>query len=198
MATSSNTAEGLLASYVLDAAKSRFLVKATATGLLSAFGHNPTISIRGFAGEAWFRLQTPEQSSLRLRVDANSLTVTGDVNEKDRHEMERAMREDVLETARYPEIAFESSGVQASKITAGMYRMKIGGKLTLHGVTRDVEIPCNATVGEDGMRANGEFTIVQTHFGIKLVSVAGGTLKMKDELKFSFDITGHRQREGGQ
>ena len=50
-----NMAEGLAASYVLDAAKSRFLVKASATGLLSAFGHNPTIAIRGFTGEAWFR-----------------------------------------------------------------------------------------------------------------------------------------------
>jgi polyisoprenoid-binding protein YceI len=193
-----NTTEGLVASYILDAAKSRFLVKATATGLLSAFGHNPTFAIRRFTGEAWFRLESPERSSVRMRIDANSLTVTGDVNDKDRNEMERAMREDVLETARYPEIMFESSTVQANKITAGMYRMTLGGKLTLHGVARDKEIPCNVTVGEDGMRAHGEFRILQTHFAIKLVSVAGGTLKMKDELKFSFDITGHRQREAGQ
>ena len=38
----------------------------SATGLLSAFGHNPTIAIRKFTGEAWFRPQAPEQSSLRL------------------------------------------------------------------------------------------------------------------------------------
>ena len=125
-----NTTEGLVASYILDAAKSRFLVKATATGLLSAFGHNPTFAIRRFTGEAWFRLESPERSSVRMRIDANSLTVTGDVNDKDRNEMERAMREDVLETARYPEIMFESSTVQANKITAGMYRMTLGGKLT--------------------------------------------------------------------
>ena len=47
--------------------------------------------------------------------------MTGDVNDKDREEMERAMREEVLETARYPEIRFESSAVQANKITEAMY-----------------------------------------------------------------------------
>ena len=47
------------------------------------------------------------------------------------------MREEVLETERYPEITFESSGIQASRIAEGMYRMKIAGKLTLHGVERD-------------------------------------------------------------
>lgn len=188
-------AESLTESYALDAAKSRFLVKAVASGLLSAFGHNPTIAIRNFTGEARFSPEAPEQSSLRLAIDAASLAVTGEVNEKDRHEMERAMREDVLETNRYPEIGFESSGVQASKITEGSYRMKIGGKLTLHGVARDLEMGCNVTVSGDGLRANGDFSIRQTDYGIRLVSVAGGTLKLKDELKFTFDMVAHRSRE---
>ena len=103
------------------------LVRASASGLLSAFGHNPTIAIRSFKGEARFDPEAPEQASLQFEIDAGSLAVTGDVNEKDRHEMERAMREEVLETARYPEIRFESSIVQAARITEGMFRMKIDG-----------------------------------------------------------------------
>jgi polyisoprenoid-binding protein YceI len=187
-------AEGLT-EYSLDAAKSRFLVRASASGLLSAFGHNPSIAIRNFTGEARFGPQAPEQSSLHLAIDPASLAITSDVNEKDRHEMERAMREDVLETDRYPEIKFDSSSVQASTIAEGIYRMKIGGKLTLHGVARDLEIGCNATVRDDGLRANGDFAIRQTDYGIRLVSVAGGTLKLKDELKFTFDLVAHPRRE---
>jgi polyisoprenoid-binding protein YceI len=197
MASSMNMAESIAASYVLDAAKSRFLVKASASGLLSAFGHNPTIAIRGFTGEARFSPQAPERAYLRLQIDASSLAITGNVNDKDRHEMERGMREDVLETARYPEILFESSGGQANQIMEGMYRIKLAGRLTLHGATRPMEIPCNVTVGEDSLRANGDFTIQQTDYGIRLVSVAGGGLKLKDELKFTFDIAGQRKREGG-
>ena len=197
MATSTNVTEGMVASYVVDAARSRFQVRASATGLLAAFGHNPTVAIRNFTGEAWYRPQAPEQSSLRVEIDPASLAITGDVNEKDRQEMERAMREDVLETAHYPEIRFESTGIEAARIAEGMYRMKMSGKLTLHGVTRDLEFPCNVTAGDDSLRANGEFSIRQTDYGIKLVSVAGGTLKLKDELKFTFDIAAHRRREAG-
>ena len=40
----------------------------------------------------------------------------------------------------------------------------------------------------DTLRAQGEFDVRQTDFGIKPVSVAGGTLKIKDELKCSFDL----------
>ena len=84
MASSKNAAETLRPSYVLDPAKSRFLVRASAIGLLSAFGHNPTIAIRCFKGEARFDPEAPEQASLQFEIDTSSLAVTGEVNEKDR------------------------------------------------------------------------------------------------------------------
>jgi hypothetical protein len=51
--------------------------------------------------------------------------------------------------------------------------------------------------GGESLRANGEFTVRQTDYRIKLVSVAGGALKLKDELKFQFDIVATRRREIG-
>jgi polyisoprenoid-binding protein YceI len=193
MATSGNIATGPAPSYVVDAARSRFQVKGTAAGMLSAFGHNPIVAVRQFSGEAWFREQTPENSSLRLSIDAGALEIANDVNDKDRREMDRVMKEEVLEVARYPEIRFEASGRSATKLAQGMYRMVLGGTLSLHGVDRDVVVPCNVTVGGDNLRANGEFAIRQTDFRIKLVSVAGGTLKLKDELKFQFDVAARRR-----
>ena len=190
-----NEAEGLAPSYVLDAGMSRFQVKAYASGVLSAFGHNPTIAIRSFTGEAWFRSQAPEQSSVRLEIDAASLAMSSDANEKDRREIERMMREEVLETERFPQIRFASSGMEASQLAEGMYTMKILGTLSLHGEERDVVIPCTAMIDPERLRANGEFSIRQTDYRIRLVSVAGGTLKLKDELKFQFDLVGKRRRE---
>jgi polyisoprenoid-binding protein YceI len=197
MASMSNTAEGRAAAYVVDPGRSRFEVRASATGLLSAFGHSPTIAIRSFTGEIWFRPQSPEMSSLRLEIDPASLAITGDVNDKDRREMESTMKEEVLETSRYREIRFESSGCQAAKLAEGMYRMKLSGKLTLHGVERPVEIPCNVIADENTLRANGDFSIRQTDYRIRLVSAAGGALKLKDELKFRFDVVANRRPEGG-
>jgi hypothetical protein len=43
------------------------------------------------------------------------------------------------------------------------------------------------------LRASGEFSMRQSDFGIKLVSVAGGAIKLKDELTFSFEVAARRQ-----
>jgi len=197
MASIGNPAERAAPSFVVDAGTSRFMVRASATGLLSAFGHNPTIAIRSFTGEAWFRPEAPEQSLLRLVIDPASLAITGDVNDKDRREMERTMREEVLETNRFREIRFEGSAVHAARIAEGIFRLKIAGKLLLHGVERALEFPGNVIVGEDFLRANGDFSIRQTDYAIRLIAVAGGALRLKNELQFTFDIVAHRRKEGG-
>jgi hypothetical protein len=43
------------------------------------------------------------------------------------------------------------------------------------------------------LRASGDFILRQADYQIKLVSVAGGALKLKDELKFSFEIVARKQ-----
>lgn len=175
--------------YRLDAGQSRFTVHAFAEGLLSSFGHNPTIAIRDFEGEAECAPDTFEAAKLRVRVNADSLYVADDIKEKDRREMEQLMRAQVLETRRFPEIIFESTSVTASRLSGERYRLRVIGDLTLHGVTgRNLWIQAEVKTNDDGLRAQGEFTLRQTDYQIKPVSVAGGTLKVKNELKLSFDI----------
>ena len=43
------------------------------------------------------------------------------------------------------------------------------------------------------LRASGDFTLKQSDYQIKPVSVAGGALKMKDELKFSFEMVARKK-----
>jgi hypothetical protein len=43
------------------------------------------------------------------------------------------------------------------------------------------------------VRAQGTFSILQSDFGLKIASVAGGTLKLKDQLKFAYFLIGRRQ-----
>jgi polyisoprenoid-binding protein YceI len=181
--------------YRLDTSRSRFTVRAFATGLLSAFAHNPTIAIRDFAGEVQFPPGKLQEGRLRISIKADSLEVVGNVSDKDRREIERQMREEVLETARYPEVVFESTRISAEMITEGQYRVRINGRLFLHGVTGDCEIAARVLVAEDMLRANGEFPLRQTDYSIKPVSALGGTIKLKDELRFSFDIVAQRERK---
>jgi polyisoprenoid-binding protein YceI len=67
--------------------------------------------------------------------------------------------------------------------------------LTLHGVTRRERLPAQLAVTGDMLRAFGDFTIRQSDYRIKLASVAGGALKLKDELKFTFDIVARKGAE---
>lgn len=136
-----------------------------------------------------------ENALLKVVINANSLTLSGEVKEKDRLEIERAMRDEVLEVEKYPEIVFSGTNISASRLAEGRYRARIIGVLTLHGVAlQNLWISAEATVKGDSLRAQGEFSLKQTDFGIKPFSAAAGTIKLKNELKFSFDIVA--QKEG--
>jgi polyisoprenoid-binding protein YceI len=178
--------------YMIDAAASKFTVQAFASGLLSSFGHSPTFAIRDFDGSAEFRLDSLESASLRLRIQASSLSVRDDIKEKDRQEMEQTMHQEVLETAKYPEIVFETSSVTPSKIGEGQYRATISGILKLRGVAKNHTLTADLSVKGDVLHATGGFSLQQSNYGIKPVSAVGGALKVKDELKFSFDIVARR------
>lgn len=182
-----------IARYRIEAGRSRFIVQGSADGLFSMFGHDPVIAICGFGGDVRFVPGTLESASLLMLVQANSLAVINKVSDKDRHEMERAMREELLEISRYPEIVFMSTNVSANRTGEAQYRVGITGELSLHGVTREHSLVARLTVGEESLRAQGEFTLRQTDYRIKPISIAGGTLKMRDELKFSFDIVASQQ-----
>jgi polyisoprenoid-binding protein YceI len=160
---------------------------------LSALAHNPTVGIREFSGEVRMDLAAVERSSLFVTVDAASLTVIGDVPDKDRPDVERAMHEEVLQSERFPEIVYECSRVSASKTGDRIYWVSLSGQLSLHGVTRNLVIPARVFVDETSLKASGEVSLRQRDFDIKLVSAAGGTIKVKDELKLSFEIVARRQ-----
>jgi polyisoprenoid-binding protein YceI len=179
--------------YRVDAKQGRFVVQAFSEGLLSAFGHNPTIAIRDVSGRICFRPETFAEASIELSVKADSLSVTDNISDKDRAEMERTMREEVLETARYPEVTYRSTSVSANRIFEGMYRIRMLGELSLHGVTREQPIEGQLTVSTDSIRASGECRLKQSDHKIKRVSVAGGTLKVKDEVKLSFEIVARKE-----
>jgi polyisoprenoid-binding protein YceI len=126
-----------------------------------------------------------------LTVKANSLAVTDKVSDKDRTDIERTIRDEVLETGKYPEIVFRSTGVSATKLAEGKYKARISGNLSLHGETRGIEVNAEIDLSANSLRARGEIPLKQTSFGIKPVSIAGGTVKVKDEVKLSFDIVAH-------
>ncbi len=187
-----------MARYLVDSGQSRLTVKAFASGMLSTFGHNPTLALRDFEGEARFTPESPGDAALTFRVRPAALDVTGDVKASDRRDIEHETKENVLETERFPEVVFESSRVSANQAAENSYRVEVTGKLRLHGVTQDVTVPAQLTFMGDTLRAFGEVPIRQTPFGIRPVKAMGGALKVKDEVKLSFEIVARRQDGDGK
>jgi polyisoprenoid-binding protein YceI len=180
--------------YVIDAERSTFVVKAFSTGLLSAFAHNPTIAIREFQGSASFNSagELLDQAQLSLTIRAASLEVIDEFSPKDREEIHEKMYNEVLEIERFPEIVYECTRITASG-TGDRYWAALKGELSLHGITNPLPISAKLILNGDSLRASGEFSIRQTDYGIRLVSAAGGSIRVKDELKFTFDVLARKQ-----
>lgn len=179
--------------YSVESKGSTFTVRAFASGMLSAFGHNPTIAIPDFEGEVKWSSSTLEDASVRIVIKAGSLVVTGDISRKDRQEIEQRMHDEVLETDGFPEIVYECPRVSSiQKIGEGVFSVSLNGQLSLHGVTQNQPVSARVTLNVDTLRAAGEFSVRQSDYDIKPVSAAGGTVKLKDELKLSFDIAARK------
>jgi polyisoprenoid-binding protein YceI len=180
-------------SYAIDHAASEFTLQVFAGGFLSALGHNPKIAIRDFSGVAEINPDDIAHSSLKIIIGADSLSVRDDISDKDRREIERVMQQDVLETSAYPEILYECSNITATKNGQGQYSVTLNGDLAMHGITHSQTVTARAAITEDSLRAFGNFSLRQTDYDLKLVAIAGGALKVKDELKFSFNILARKK-----
>ena len=110
-------------------------------------GHSPRIGIRSFGGEVYFNAEAEQANGFRLSMKANSLSVLDDISDKDRKEIEQNMNEQVLETAKYPEIVYEAADVSIKRLESALFTGTINGKLNFHGVTRNQSIPVRIAEG---------------------------------------------------
>jgi polyisoprenoid-binding protein YceI len=87
-----------------------------------------------------------------------------------------------LASAEFPEIRFRSTEVSR----AGENRWIVHGDLMLHGQTRPVKVDVERLNG----RYRGAARLRQKEFGVTPVTVAGGSIKVKDEIRVEFEIVG--------
>ena len=174
--------------YRLDPARSTFVVRAFAGGVLWFKGHDHFVAAREFEGEARLTPGSVSPASLTLTVNAASLAETRDVfNEQQQRIINGELRDIVLEPEKYPVITFRSTDVSA-EARGGVFRVRLGGDLTLRGVTRRVVIPTEVTLDGRDLRARGEFQIKRSDFKVPATSAFHGTVRVRDRLKVSFDI----------
>jgi polyisoprenoid-binding protein YceI len=183
--------------YSLDSSQSKFIAHAMAGGLLWFKGHDHLVAVREFTGEAQLAPDTITTASLQITARADSMVETSSVfTEPQKQIIDKELREIVLEPSKYPEIIFRSTNVTgkpAGPTGSDRYDLSITGDLTLHGVTRQITIPTTVTIAGNDLRATGEFSIDRGDFNVKATSAVHGLVRVRDKVKFTFDIVGHHR-----
>ncbi|MBM3265298.1 MAG: YceI family protein [candidate division Zixibacteria bacterium] len=178
--------------YTIDSSGSRMTVYAYRGGLFGRFGHDHTIAMQTFKGRVRITDGEFVPADMELVVETASLKTMDKISDADRIKIETTMHQEVLETVRFPEIRFQSITVVTDGRKTGERTVFIMGMLTLHGISRPTVIEATVTVTGIVLRAAGTFTLDQRDYGIKPVSVFGGAVKVKEELKLTFDIMARR------
>jgi hypothetical protein len=163
--------------HTYDASNADCFVFTFKEGLLSPVAHDLRLVVQRFSIEIG-------EDSVLARFDTSSLRVDtpmkegkenpSALGERDKLKIAEQIREDVLESARYPEARFESSSVRTRP--DGGYDLT--GQLTLHGVTR----PLTARTEAVGSGQRLELTLHQPDFGIVPYKAMMGTLKIRPDV----------------
>jgi polyisoprenoid-binding protein YceI len=160
----------------IDVQRSTITIHVGKAGLLSAAGHDHTISAPIASGT----MRESADPHVEFRVETAKMTVMPDpkVDAKDQETIQKHMEEMTLDTKTFPQITFRSTHI--SKLADGW---KVEGDLSLHGVTK----PVSLAVKRAGDSYTAHTALKQTTFGIKPISI-GGLIKVKDEVELDFTI----------
>lgn len=163
-------------------------------GALARLGHDHVVASRSLqgvvaprAGRAAFQFRLDEMSvdedGLRQAAGLTT-TPSADAIAGTRHNM--LVR--VLEAERYPWVRVDARRSEAG----GEGNMALlDADITLHGVTRAVQLPVRIEEAADGrsLQASGSLLLKHSDFGIVPFAILGGAMAVQDQMELAFRIT---------
>ena len=180
--------------YRIDKTKSTVTIEIGKSGALSfVAGHTHEVTGPIASGAVDVDRRAPSHAHIKLVIPAAGLKLSRrSESAEDAQKIQETMDgEGVLASDRYRELTFESTSVKASGQPADAMDLVVDGRLTIRGVTQPVSAPVHVAFNGDALTATGRFTVKQSAFGIKPVTV-GGVVAVKDALDIRFSIVGSR------
>jgi len=162
----------------IDTQRSTITVRVFKSGLFSAFADNHIIEAHLADGS----VDDSATPHVEIVVEAQRMRVLDPgLSPKDRENVQaRMLGPEVLDANRFPQIRFRSTALQ--RLAPNQWL--VHGELELHGQTRQVDVK----VSHESVSYKGTATLRQRDFGITPISIAGGTVKVKDEVTIEFEI----------
>ncbi|MBI4474251.1 MAG: YceI family protein [Acidobacteria bacterium] len=159
--------------------RGHFRLHVGTSGIFGAFGHDHLIEARKITG-------CVTNSSVKLHFATSEIRVIDpEASAEERAKVQKQMETEVLRITDYPGITFESTAMERGPRS----QLRVRGNLTIRNVTQPATIPVTLTQFDDGTyRAAGTYKFEQTSFGIKPIKFAGGTVRVKDEVRAEFEL----------
>jgi polyisoprenoid-binding protein YceI len=175
--------------YEMDLATSRVRIHLGRAGLMKFLGHEHAIEAPVAKGHVEVVDGDPARSGVALRFESARLSVVpGSEPAADIPKVEERMRgPEVLDVARYPEVAFVSTSVRSQAQNGSHFLIVVSGTLRLRGRAFPVEVPLEVARDTHGIVARGGLALNLRDLGIEPPSVAG-VVNVANRFRLEFEI----------
>jgi polyisoprenoid-binding protein YceI len=133
-----------------------------------------------------------------LQFDPGSGKITGEIvvdatsGDSGNGMRDRKMHKEVLESLRYPEIAFRPDRIEGAVANQGTSSVMVHGIFSIHGADREITVPAQIDTSADHWTAIVHFTIPYQKWGMKNPSTL--FLKVSDSVQIDLTAAGNIAR----
>lgn len=109
---------------------------------------------------------------------------------------DRKMNKEVLESARYPEIAFRPDRIEGAVSSLGKSSVTVHGMFRIHGVEREITVPAQVETQADHWTATVHFSVPYQKWGMKNPSTL--FLRVSDTVEIDLMAAGNVVRRSAR
>jgi polyisoprenoid-binding protein YceI len=102
---------------------------------------------------------------------------------------DRKMHKEILESNRYPDIAFHPDRIEGPVANQGKSSVKIHGLFSIHGVDHEITVPAEVDMSTDHWSATVHFTVPYAKWGMKNPSTL--FLRVNDSVEIDLVAAGN-------
>ena len=142
--------------------------------VINNFGIATGGDFKGLTGTVKYDPANPTTGDFDVSVDAS--TVDTDIEARDRD----LRKSGYFDVKNYPKLSFRSTKITKANKDGYLYMF---GKITIKGVTKEIDFPFTATAKNGGYLFEGSFKLNRRDFG-----VGGNSISLSDNLTVSLSV----------
>ncbi len=107
--------------------------------------------------------------------------------------MQQHFNENYMESDKYPKAEFKG-GIEGKDAgiasTSGSHNVTVKGKLTIHGVTKEVSVPGKITVADKKVKLEATFAVKLEDYGISIPNLVADKVGKEAKITVNSELTG--------